>query len=293
MYLLTVTCNRDFYQMLLQAESINKFLEPCTHYVIVNEHKADLEFWWRWLSPYYQKHRLVLLNRIDYNYGQLGIDYTNNSSSAGWIMQQLQKLLVSYHLNQDYLILDSKNFFIKPTSLNEWEHVLGNPTLMTIDTSKLNPYIDSFNYHSNILNTTRTTVYSIGTPFKIERKYITDCPYFTFYELGSILVQTGSYSISEFLFYSLLIPADHPSFSTERKFGPGCTMLWDPEANSDELFEEIKNSEKHKLVSLHRRLLSGADNEFFMAFNDMLSSLNFENKILPMPIESTMAGNHK
>ena len=42
MYLVTVACYRDFYQILIQAESINLFLEPCTHYIIINENKTKL-----------------------------------------------------------------------------------------------------------------------------------------------------------------------------------------------------------------------------------------------------------
>ena len=51
MYLATVTCNRDFQQMLLQAESIQKFVEPCKHVIIINEDKFDYNFWYRWLKP--------------------------------------------------------------------------------------------------------------------------------------------------------------------------------------------------------------------------------------------------
>jgi hypothetical protein len=40
--LVTVTCNRDFQFMLLQAESIQKFLEPCHHWIVINEYE-DLE----------------------------------------------------------------------------------------------------------------------------------------------------------------------------------------------------------------------------------------------------------
>ena len=68
MYLATVTCNRDFQQMLLQAESIQRFLNPCKHVIIINESYPDLDFWNRWLKPYYTNHELVIMPRIQYTY---------------------------------------------------------------------------------------------------------------------------------------------------------------------------------------------------------------------------------
>ena len=61
MNLVTVACNRDFNQMLLQAESIQMHLDPCTHWVIVNERNPDINFWQSALSPFYKNHELKLL----------------------------------------------------------------------------------------------------------------------------------------------------------------------------------------------------------------------------------------
>ena len=99
MNLVTVACYRDFQQILLQAESISLFLEPCTHYIIVNEEKIDLDFWYKWLSPYYKNHELKIIPRLEYDYDAVrNMLYKSENSLAeinlGWRTQQLQKLLI-------------------------------------------------------------------------------------------------------------------------------------------------------------------------------------------------------
>ena len=56
MDLVTITCNRDLQQMLLQAKSVQKYLKKgTTHWIIINENKKFLrKFNWKnLLSPYY------------------------------------------------------------------------------------------------------------------------------------------------------------------------------------------------------------------------------------------------
>jgi len=117
MHLVTVTCNKDLNDMLLQAESIRKFLEPCTHWVIVNDYSIDKKQWIESLQPYYTKHKLKILFP---NYWATTLD--------GYAKQNLYKLLISNLLDDDYIILDSKNFFIKKcnTELDEINHFISS-----------------------------------------------------------------------------------------------------------------------------------------------------------------------
>ena len=119
MNLVTVTCLIDQPAMLVQAESIRKFLSPCTHYVIVNEINPDLAKWRDLLQEYYTNHILILLRFTDYE-------------GSGWHTQQTYKLLVGEHIDDDYLVLDSKNFFIKHCQLTEWEGRYGDGTIRNI-----------------------------------------------------------------------------------------------------------------------------------------------------------------
>ena len=43
MKLLTIACERDKDILLLHAESISLFLEPCTHYIVINEFNRYLK----------------------------------------------------------------------------------------------------------------------------------------------------------------------------------------------------------------------------------------------------------
>lgn len=121
MDLVTVTCLRDYHEMMMQAESMQKFVDPCTHWVIVNDDDNIISqssyqtFWKNSLEPYYENHTLQLL------FPKFDIEDIN----VGWNRQQYYKLIIGEYIKDDYLILDSKNFFIKPCNINEWQGVLG------------------------------------------------------------------------------------------------------------------------------------------------------------------------
>lgn len=120
MNLVTVTCLKDFNQMRLQAESIQRFLEPCTHYVIVNDEYIDKRLWSNMLAPYYTNHKLILLFPDWYMYGH------SSGIHSGWMKHQVHKLIISEQLDDDYIALDSKNFFIKHCSLEDWRDIIGS-----------------------------------------------------------------------------------------------------------------------------------------------------------------------
>ncbi len=116
MDLVTITCNRDVNVMLLQAKSVQQYLKAgTTHWVIINEPEESLfEVDWNYLlSPYYKNHDLKIIYG-DPEYWKL--------IHNGWIIQQLHKLEISRIVNKDYMLFDSKNFFVVPTDLEEWTH---------------------------------------------------------------------------------------------------------------------------------------------------------------------------
>ena len=130
MDLVTVTCLRDYKDMIRQAQSIDLFLEPCTHWIIVNDEFIDKEFWINSITPYYQKHNLKLLfpkwSKINF------IDKWRYKPQhpTGYKNQQVHKLLISQQIKNDYLIIDSDTFFIRQTSVDEWKNILGSGRTM-------------------------------------------------------------------------------------------------------------------------------------------------------------------
>ena len=115
--LVTVTCERDFIQMVLQAESIQKYLESCNHYVIVNDKNPNIKLWTARLNSYYTNHKLTIIKQQDL--------FDNYLNYNGYESQQVCKFEIAKVIREDYLLLDSKNFFIKPTSLDEWDNLIG------------------------------------------------------------------------------------------------------------------------------------------------------------------------
>lgn len=98
MQFLTVTCNRDRWLFELQLQSF-KFLKSFKLHVVINE--DDPSGWLSWF------------NTLDCNFVTLYYkkDFTNIAD--GWVSQQLIKLYFANHIDEDYVVLDSKNFFTK------------------------------------------------------------------------------------------------------------------------------------------------------------------------------------
>lgn len=288
MFLATVTCNRDFHQMLLQAESIQKFLEPCEHIIIVNEDNPDFDFWYRWLQPYYTKHSLKILPRIKYNYpiAALGLANMGNFDDRGhgWRHQQLQKMLLAFEYKEDYLLLDSKNFFIRNASLENYNNIIGHGSYTkTVDNA---PYDNTVQNYVKVFGHVPKYFFKPKTPFKIVSKHITtncDIPslaYKLFYP------HFNHSPASEFIFYSFLLNDDD---------WDACTFvndytLWDMHYPDLEPHIVKMTNEKEFLTSgVHRLLLSKlTDKEFNMINAWIKIKFGFKNKILPMPRDSYM-----
>ncbi len=129
--LVTVTCNRDFTQMLLQARSIEKYLKHrTTHWVFINEEEKSLfDIDWEFcLKDFYTNHNLQIVY-CDPVYWDLIYN--------GWVIQQVHKLEAVKIVQNDYLLLDSKNFFTSPTDLDTWTHE-GSGIVIS---KKINPYV--------------------------------------------------------------------------------------------------------------------------------------------------------
>lgn len=135
MDLVTVTCSIDVEPMIRQAKSINKFVQgQITHWVIIQDTILSISEWSKHLSHLYTYHNLKLISN----------DFKIIKNTGGWIQQQILKLGIADKIFADeYLILDSKNFFIKETNLDTWPIQEGNGIIFsTLD----------FDYYKSIIN---------------------------------------------------------------------------------------------------------------------------------------------
>jgi hypothetical protein len=113
MDLVTVTCDRDLNQQILQSHSLDKFLEDsCVHWVIVENSQYPMSQWDALLSKYYTRHKLHIID---------GNTDLAAQHLPGYVRQQILKLAVSRLINSEsYLILDSKDILLRSTSLERW-----------------------------------------------------------------------------------------------------------------------------------------------------------------------------
>lgn len=118
--LLIVTYLGHQTQFLIQCKSINRFLRPCKITVVLNECGKDLEIITGWFNAtckrYFQNHELTVMTVYDFiprpedPYGW-----------EGWTRQQVIKLLFGLICeSKEYAILDSKNWFIRNTDVDEF-----------------------------------------------------------------------------------------------------------------------------------------------------------------------------
>lgn len=298
MYLATVTCNRDFQQMLLQAESIEKFVEPCTHIIIINEDKPDLDFWYRWLKPYYKNHKLEIIPRITYHYPTsflgTGISQSpsGDASSNGWRTQQLQKLLLAYEFEDDYLLLDSKNFFTKKTNINEWNNIIGSGVFLKIGDG--NSFDNSCKIYSDLLEKPVDQWLRPQTPFKVARDSLikkcsrSELAYLLFYP------EFNGSPATEGIFYSHFVKDEIDEFlKTYNPDDKKYLTIWihnRPEIAR--LLFDISLSDKIKIAAVHRELLAKLDEKeleiinFWLASDNPKFGLGLKNKIYPIPRDS-------
>jgi hypothetical protein len=289
MYLATVTCNRDFQQMLLQAESIQRFLNPCKHVIIINESYPDLDFWNRWLKPYYTNHELVIMPRIQYTYPSSVLGVRDrygaiDTASNGWRTQQLQKMLLAYEFEDDYLLLDSKNFFIKQTDINEWDHSIGSGSYLNFGAQ--HHFVATYTKYSELFEKNIEYYTAPYTPFKIKREpLVSKCK---ISELGYTLFypEHNTVSASEGIFYSFLVE-DEINQLVGIPFIKSLTIWKDDKPNlAKKLFQMIAEPDI-KVAGLHREILSTMTKQEVKVIDFWLNhTLGFTNKIYPTPRDS-------
>lgn len=115
--LVVVTCCRDYWNFEMLCRSFHSFLDPANIVIIINESDEYVKIW----KSFYKlackrllkKHKITVFSRQEiYNFE---VDYNH---TCGWVHQQILKILISQHINDDeYLVLDSKNFLFKRTSV--------------------------------------------------------------------------------------------------------------------------------------------------------------------------------
>lgn len=302
--LVTITCNKDKKHMQLQAESIQKFLDPCTHWVVINEEDPDLAAWEEYLSPYYTNHVLLLIKREhllpkESDKANFWLNEVLKNEISGYRLQNVLKLQIAQMIQKDYLTIDTKNFFVKSTSIDEWNKFIGGEFIEFIGPVpdpflKLFPFATGNNtifeeaiisYAKRLGKETPKYYFSPKTPFKICYDalipFLNDyhlCEYILFDLNGKLLV-----SPSEYAFYSLLVQ-DRIQLGTNTIKRGTDTKADVKFAFRNSIFEEdlktgrcfgFFNSENLKVLSFHRNFLNDCDPGHIKSINNYLRNRGF------------------
>jgi hypothetical protein len=260
MDLVTVTCSKDKEQMLLQAQSIEKFLEPCTHWVIVNDKEIDKQSWINSLLPFYSNHDLKII-----------FPQWKMFQGSGYKKQQCYKFWISKLINDDYLILDSKNLFVKKTRLDDWHGILGSGILIDFSNPD-NIWLPTFYRYKKHLkfNSNPKKQLGIETPFVVKKEIID-----LIEDLDNFLLWFNSQDVlhSEFLYYSmvaeknyLLGPQSFIKNKLHKAFFPNKSTNIKPQ------LEEIDSNNSIKVISLHRDYIKKLTNNDIEFLNQWLEN---------------------
>jgi hypothetical protein len=124
-HVVVVTCERDRWQFKVQCWSMGKFLEPvCLHIVINENHTDDWLHWYQeHCAAFLDQHQVKIYTATQLFEQQVQVPVVLNAvqQAPGWHTQQLLKLLVGVAIQQEYTVLDSKNWFVKPCSITEFQ----------------------------------------------------------------------------------------------------------------------------------------------------------------------------
>jgi hypothetical protein len=274
MDVITVTYKKDFKNMLRQAQSIKQYTEPFTHWVIINDN-SSLDFWIQNLKQYYTEHTLHLLH-INHN--------TIANVNCGYRRQQLVKLYMAKIIKEKYLVLDSKNFFIKLTSIYEFENQIGSGMLETIEEGHL--FYDTVQHYSKFVdnkNKKNKTHISIHTPFVIDPKVMFE---FSNSNIDQLIKDFSSYDglLSEFFLYSMIYEKiknveiiEHMKSSSK----PIHRTLFGTYVAPDDLVKQL-NSNGTKVLGFHPTYLELLSVEDTQKINEYLKNLKFTS-LLELP----------
>lgn len=281
--LVTITCSRDRAIQKLQSYTIDKFInETCEHIVIIEDDRVSFDEWHKELSPYYTKHKLILLKTLlDEN------SYKNDSKKKnGWHRSALLKLMVANQVRSDrYLLLDSKNFFIKQVNLETWPCMEGNYIVEPLQTNgrlangRNWPNLYEFGKKHNIQIPEKT--YSTTTPFMVNTNTVRDlCKL----DINSLFLNNSGWS-SELFLYSVY--TQH--LGNELKNGPTVNVtFWNNERTADiKTLTDIFSWDNVKSLGIHRDFMKLNLN--LIEFYNFLESINFDRHI----VESCFAQHRK
>lgn len=272
--IVTVTCKKDLKSLIRQAESIQKFVEPCEHLVVIEDRVFDKKFWMKQLSKYYTTHTLVIKS------------YNNfiNVEQNGWVRQQALKLLVTLDCDDEYLVLDSKDFFIRPCSLADWNGFVGSNIIENIDYDFSTPSKKwrlrlALAYSKYFDTELLTNIFDPITPFVIDTKYIDRN---TIHKHVEWFLKCFNNDGCEFYFYSYLAKDLIKNFKEHRfKSVKLCYlhMLEDFDLHVKRCLTKAAEDKNTMVAAVHRNLIANFNDEQLAYVNEWIKTVGLTTEL--------------
>lgn len=251
-----IACLRDFDLLALQCKSIEKYLDIENLNIVINEEG-------KFVDRFYTLYNLKIASIFD---GKISVNFVEKSSILkkqypyeGWITQQLLKL--SCLDNKPYVVLDTKNIFVRPVSIKEFVNV--------------NRYlVDHLTDYKKFAEECRR-IFQVdycrcaNTPFIINP---TVCEKM-FDHFGGfdkfVNWFTGHYSPSEFIVYDMA--AQHYKFDLDYQWNDFAAswncFIFNIEDNFREKFDLIARDQSIKIASIHPTVIN---HPFFKKYKSIL-----------------------
>lgn len=229
---LIVTCKKDMWQFEMLIRSAYKFCKPCNIMIIYNESKEDYQDWLDWfglLQKLFLKKFNVQTFSIE-DFMPLSIKH------GGWIRQQMLKVLAYKEIStENYIILDSKNFFIDNCSINDIKRCDLKPNWWSEDLDGwIKACCEYFGY-----NPEGTQLGPTITPFIFEKKIIESMMkkwinVNDFVEWFTKVGRQDGISASEFFMYEIFEQNNTP-FMLQSGINSNVSTIWHHDLDSKEL----------------------------------------------------------
>jgi hypothetical protein len=269
MELVTIACERDIQDLLLQAHSIDKFIqEPCHHWITVEDESLTPEEWHGILAPYYTRHKLHL------TFSKRPDLYFDAPFTVGYRRQQLLKLETAAKVTSDTsLVLDCKNFFIRSTKLSDWPYKNGNGRYTFLDEEP--EYFLPKQWVNYIHTVTGLEMPSkfpprLATPFACTTEYVRAAVEYP--KFDGIFYQTSAIPMTEMFYYYFFVPKNQlDSFVIDVGGALGYRD------NPNEIDHSIITSPTH---GLHRRARKEMTLDAKVSYADWLISLGLNKQLV-------------
>lgn len=285
--IVTLTYVRDLRQTVLQAESIQKYVSPCIHYVIITSNfvsPSQKRRWYRILKPYYTRHKLVLLFLGEQDYdSELPMSLNSN-----YYYSFVYQFTVAEILDDDYLVLNAKNFFISPVNLEDYRGISGNMSLNYIKDERLSNIEGVKSFCEFLKKPLPETLLGSFTPVMVNRKTVIDTlgNFSDFKKMWSEWSIKGSlnkdYAISDWHFYSLLIGQDEILKQHENPNRTWYFGIWSNTVHEKGVFYTLKKilaDDSIKVMGIHKHCLKDWESLVLTLVNKLLTDRGFKTRL--------------